>query len=77
MNDKGVIAPYLAFSLVNPFKPENKSQFISIKDQNSIGMNDFLINGGIPVTLYSNVLTFRDSNKTFNLGGDLVIFQRL
>ena len=27
MNDKGMIAPYLAFSLVNLFKPENKSQF--------------------------------------------------
>ena len=23
MNDKGIIAPYLAFSLVNLFKPEN------------------------------------------------------
>ena len=27
MNDKGMIAPYLATSLVNLFKPENKSQF--------------------------------------------------
>ena len=27
MNDKGIIAPYLALSLVNIFKPENKSQF--------------------------------------------------
>ena len=27
MNDKGMIAPYLASSLVNLFKTENKSQF--------------------------------------------------
>ena len=27
MNDKGMISPYLASSLVNLFKPENKSQF--------------------------------------------------
>ena len=35
-------------------------------------MKDFLINGGIPVTLYSNMLTFRDSNKSFKLNGDLL-----
>ena len=33
-------------------------------------MNDFLINGGIPVTLFSNMLIFRDSNKSFKLDGD-------
>ena len=27
MNDKGLLSPYLASSLVNLFKPENKSQF--------------------------------------------------
>ena len=27
MNDKGMITPYLASSLGNLFKPENKSQF--------------------------------------------------
>ena len=35
-------------------------------------MNDFLINGGIPVTLFSKMLTFRDSNKSFDLDGDLL-----
>ena len=50
-NDKGMIAPCLASSLVNLFKPANKSQFRSIKDQNSIRMNAFLKNGGIPFTL--------------------------
>ena len=32
----------------------------------------FLINGGKPVTLYSSMLTFRDSNKPFSLGGYLL-----
>ena len=35
-------------------------------------MNDFLINTSIPVTLYSNMLTLRDSNKSFKLDGDLL-----
>ena len=35
-------------------------------------MNDFLMNGGIPVSLYSNMIIFRDSNKSFKLDGDLL-----
>ena len=35
-------------------------------------MNVFLINDGIPVTLFSNMITFRDSNKSFELDGDLL-----
>ena len=41
MNDKGLIAPYLASSLVIVFKSENKSQFRLRKDPNSIKINDF------------------------------------
>ena len=59
MNDKGMIAPYFASSLVKLFKPENKSQFRLMKDLNSTKMNDFLINTSVPVTLYSKMLTFR------------------
>ena len=72
LNDKGMISPYLAYSLVNLFKPENESQFRLKKDLSSTKMNDFLINGGIPVTLVSNMLIFRDSNKSFKLDGDLL-----
>ena len=72
MNDKGMITSYLASSLVNLFKPENKSQFRLKKDLNSTKMNEFLINKGIPVTLVSNLLIFRDSNKSFKLEGDLL-----
>ena len=35
-------------------------------------MNDFLMNESIPVTLFSNMLFFRDSNKSFKLDGDLI-----
>ena len=35
-------------------------------------MNDFLIHENIPVTFYSNVLTFRESNKSFELDGGLL-----
>ena len=72
MNDKGLIAPYLTTSLVEVFKKDNKSQFRLRKDPNSTKMNDFLIHGIIPVTIFSNMITFRDSNKTFRLEGDLL-----
>ena len=72
MNDKGMIAPYLATSLVNLFKPENKSPFRLRKDLNSTKVNDFLIHGNIPVSLYGNMITFRDSKKIFKLDGDLL-----
>ena len=72
MNDKGLIAPYLTTSLVEVFKKDNKSQFRLRKDPNSTKMNDFLIHGTIPVTIFSNTITFRDSNKTFRLEGDLL-----
>ena len=72
MNDKGMIAPYLGSSSDNLFKPDNKSHFKLIKDQNSVKMSDFLMNGGVPVSLYSNMITFRDSNKSFKLDGDLL-----
>ena len=35
-------------------------------------MNDFLIHGNIPVSLFSIVITFIDSNKSFTLDGDLL-----
>ena len=72
MADKGLIAPYLVSSLVEVFKKDNKSQFRLRKDPNSTKMNDFLIHGTIPVTIFSNMITFRDSNKSFRLEGDLL-----
>ena len=62
MNDKNMIALYLASSLINLFISEDKSQFRLKEDLNSTKMSDFLINGGIPVGIYDNMLTFRGSN---------------
>ena len=72
MNDKGLIAPYLTTSLVEVFKKDNKSQFRLRKDPISTKLNDFLIHGIIPVTIFSNMIVFRDSNKSFRLEGDLL-----
>ena len=72
MDDKGLIALYLASSLVNFFKLEKKSIQIEKKDLNLTKMIDFLIIEGIPVTLFSNMITFRDSNVYFKLDGDLL-----
>ena len=72
MNDKGMITPYLTTSLVEVFKKDNKSQFRLRKDPNSTKLNDFFIHGSIPVTIFSNMIVFRDSNKSFRLEGDLL-----
>ena len=72
MNEKGMIAHTLAASLAKLFKPENKSQIRFKKDLNSTRMKDFLINGGTPVSIYDNMVTFRDSYKSFKLDGDLL-----
>ena len=72
VNDKGMIAPYLASPLVEVFIFDNKSQFRFRRDPDSTKMNDFLIHGKIPVTIFSNMINFRDSNKTFKQEGDLL-----
>ena len=72
MDEKGMIAPYLVSSLSNVFNLKNKSQFRLRKDPNSTKINDFLIHRGIPVSLVSNIIIFRDSDKSFKLEGDLL-----
>ena len=67
-----MIVPYLASSLVNLFKPENTGSFKLLKNPNSFRMKDFLINRGILVSLYSNLFTFKDSDKSFKWDGDLL-----
>ena len=66
MSDKGLIDS----SLIEVLKSDNKGQFRLIKDPNSTKPNDFLINEKVPVTIFNNMLTFRDSNKIFKLEGD-------
>ena len=53
--------------------PESSSQFKLVKDPSSNRVNDLKINKTIPITLYGNMLTFRDTNKKqFELKGGLL-----
>ena len=72
MNDRGILATYLMSPLSRITNPENSSQFKLVKDPSSIRVNDLKINKTIPITLYGNMLTFRDTNKQFELKGDLL-----
>ena len=70
-NDRGILATYLMSLLSKITNPENTSQFKLVKDYNSIRVNDLLVKN-TPITLHDNLLTFRDSNKQFELKGDLL-----
>ena len=72
MNDRGILAPYLMSPLSKITNPENTTQFKLVKDANSNRVNDLNINNSIPITLYSNLLTFRDTGKEFDSKGDLL-----
>ena len=72
MNDRGILASYLMSPLSKITNTENTSQFKLVKDHNSNRVNDLKINKTIPITLYDNILTFRDTNKQFELKGDLL-----
>ena len=72
MNDRGILASYLMSPLSKITNPENTTQFNLIKDSSSNRVNDLKINKSIPITLYNNLLTFRDTNKQFELKGDLL-----
>ena len=71
LNDRGIIASYLLFPLSKITNPEHTSQFKLVKVPDSNRVNDLLINKTIPVTLYNNLLTFRDTDEKFELGGEI------
>ena len=72
MNDRGIIASFLMFPLSKITNPEHTSQFTLVKDPDSNRVNVLLKNETIPVTLYRNLLTFRDTDKKFELQGNLL-----
>ena len=72
MNDRGILASYLMSPLSKITNPENTSQFKLVKDSNSNRVTDLKINKTIPITLYNNMLTFRDTGKEFELKGELL-----
>ena len=72
MNDRGILASYSMSPLSKITNPENTSQYKLVKDSNSNRVNDLKIHNTIPITLYGNMLTFRDTNKQFELKEDLL-----
>ena len=71
-NGIGIIASYLLSHLSEIINPENTSQFKFVKVFNSNRVNYSLIHNTIPVFLYNNLLTFRDTDKKFELEADLL-----
>ena len=71
-NDRGIRASSLLSPLSKIFNPENTTQFKLINDSTADRVNDLKINNSIPITLYNNILTFRDTGKEFELKGDLL-----
>ena len=72
MNDRGIIASYLLSPLAKVTNSENFSPFKLVKDSDSNRVNDLLIHNTTPVTLYDNLLTFRETGKDFELKADLL-----
>ena len=72
MNDRSILASYLMSPLSKITHPKNDSQFKLVKDPSSNRVNDLKIHNSIPITLYGNILTFRDTGKGFELTGDLL-----
>ena len=69
--DRGILASFLMSPLSKITNPENSSQFKLVKGSNSNRVFDLLKHNSIPITLHYNMLTFRDTNKQFELKGDL------
>ena len=57
-----IIATYLMSPLSKTINPENTSQYKLEKDHNPNRVNDFMMKNKIPITLYGNMITFRDTN---------------
>ena len=72
LNDRGIIASYLLSPLSKIINPENVTQFKLVEDRNSNRVNDLLTHNKIPVTLHIDFLTLRDTNREFNLEGDIL-----
>ena len=72
MKDRGILAAYLMSPLSKITNPENTNQFKLVKDSTSNRVNDLKIHNSVPITLYGNILTFRDTGKKFELIGDLL-----
>ena len=70
MNDRGILASYVMSPLSETTNPKNITQFKLVEDSSSNRVNDLLLHNSIPIILHDNSLTFRDTNKQFELKGD-------
>ena len=72
MNDRGVLSSFLLSLLCKNTIPEITSSFKLVKDSISNRVSDLLIHNTIPVTLYNNLLKFRDTCQKFEGKGDFL-----
>ena len=72
MNDRGILASYLLSPLSKITNPENTTQIKLVIDHNSHRGNDLKLNNSKTFNLHTTLLTFRDTNKQFELIGNLL-----
>ena len=71
LNDMVIITFYSLSLLSKITNPEHTSQFKQINDPNSSRVSDLLKNKTIPVALYDNFLRLFNTDKKFEIQGDL------
>ena len=70
MNDRATLASSLLSPLSKIKSREHNSQIKNVKCLDSIRVNDLLINKTIPVILYDNLFTFRNTDKKFEVNDE-------
>ena len=72
MNDRGILATCLLSPLSKITNPDNTTQSKVVEKSTSNRVNGLLRHNSILITLHDNFLTVRDTNKEFELKGDLL-----
>ena len=72
LNDRGILPSYFMSPLSKVTNTEFSIHFILVKNSDSNRVNDLKINKTIPITLYKNLLTFRDTGEEFETNEDLL-----
>ena len=72
MNGNDILAPHLMSPLSKITNPQNTSELKLVKSSNSKRVNDLLKQNTTAVTLYDNLLKFRNTGKMFELKGELL-----
>ena len=72
INDRGKIATHFLSPLSEIINPEHTSQFKLVRYPTSNRINNLFIDKTKPVALYNILLTFRETDKKFELQRDLL-----